>query len=130
LLDLSGLGDVPLVDLDKKRIYNALYNLVGNAIPETPQGGTVAIRTAVVTDDTGEERLQIEVADTGRGMPEHVRARLFSEQAVSTKVGGTGLGTRIVKNVVDAHRGTITVESQEGVGTTFRIRLPMRQPGK
>jgi signal transduction histidine kinase len=130
LLDLSDLGNVPLADLDKKRIYNALYNLVNNAIPETPRGGTIFLRTAIVTEDGGEERLQIEVADTGRGMSEHVRARLFSDQAVSTKVGGTGLGTRIVKNVVDAHRGTITVESELGVGTTFRIRLPLRQPGK
>jgi signal transduction histidine kinase len=130
LLDLTGLNGVPPADIDKKRIYNALYNLVGNAIPETPRGGTVAIRTALVTDDAGEERLQIDVADTGRGIPEEVRALLFTEQAKSTKVGGTGLGTKIVKNVVDAHGGTIVVESQQGVGTTFRIRVPMRQPAK
>jgi len=126
-IDLEGLGEVPPAELDRKGMYNALYNLVNNAIPETPRGGTIFLRTAVVTDETGQEKLQVEVADTGRGMPEHVRARLFSDQAVSTKVGGTGLGTLIVKRVVDAHRGTISVASQENVGTTMTMRLPLRQ---
>jgi signal transduction histidine kinase len=128
-LDLSGLGDVPRADLDRKRIYNALYNLVNNALPETPRGGSVSIRTSVVSANGGApDTLQVVVADTGRGMPEHVKARLFTDQAVSTKVGGTGLGTRIVKNVIDAHGGSITVDSEEGRGTTFTLRLPLRQP--
>jgi signal transduction histidine kinase len=128
-LDLSGLGDVPRADLDRKRIYNALYNLVNNALPETPRGGRVSIRTSAVSGNGGApDALQVVVADTGRGMPEHVKKRLFTDQAVSTKVGGTGLGTRIVKNVVDAHGGSITVDSEEGRGTTFTLRLPLRQP--
>jgi signal transduction histidine kinase len=127
-IDLAGLGNVPTADLDWKRVHSAFYNLVSNAIPETPRGGTIFLRTSVVTDEAGEERLQIEVADTGRGMPPHIKARLFSPQgALSTKPGGTGIGTQIVKNVVDAHRGTITVESEPGAGTTFRIRLPLTQ---
>jgi signal transduction histidine kinase len=68
----------------------------------------------------------VEVQDTGRGMPEHVRARLFTDQAISTTAGGTGLGTRIVAGVVRRHNGTITVQSAEGAGTTFTIRLPLR----
>lgn len=128
-LDLSGLGDVRTADLDRKRMYNALYNLTNNALQATPRGGRVAIRTAVVAANGGEpDTLQLTVTDTGRGMPKHVRERLFTEQAVSTKVGGTGLGTRIVKNVVDAHHGTITVDSEEGRGTTFTMRLPLSQP--
>jgi signal transduction histidine kinase len=71
----------------------------------------------------------IEVADTGRGMPQWVKERLFTDRVVSTKPGGTGLGTRIVKNVVDAHGGTISVESEEGKGTTFYIKLPVEPPG-
>jgi signal transduction histidine kinase len=128
-IDLSGLSAVPRADLDRKRMYNALYNLVNNALPETPRGGSVSIRTSVLGANGGEpDTLQVVVADTGRGMPQHVRERLFSDQAVSTKVGGTGLGTRIVKNVVDAHHGVITVDSVEGRGTTFTLRLPLRQP--
>jgi signal transduction histidine kinase len=126
---ITELGDVPLADLDRKRIYNALYNLINNAIPETPRGGRVTVRTAAVDidGDGALDHLQVVVADTGRGMPEHIRRRLFTDQAVSTKPGGTGLGTRIVKNVVDAHHGSITVESEVGLGTTFTILLPLRQ---
>jgi signal transduction histidine kinase len=126
-IDLTGLGETPPAEIDKKRMYNALYNLINNAIPETPSGGTISVRTRPVTVD-GEERLEVVVADTGRGMPEHVRAHLFTDHVVSTKPGGTGLGTRIVKNVVDAHHGTIAVESHEGQGTQFIIRIPLRQP--
>lgn len=64
---------------------------------------------------------------TGRGMPTEVLERLFTGQAVSTKAGGTGLGTQIVKNVVDAHGGTIEVRSEPSKGTTFRIRLPLER---
>lgn len=130
-LDLSGLGNLPLADLDRQQMRNALYNLINNAIPETPRGGTVSVRTAAVAviRDGSPDTLQISVADTGRGMPEYVRRRLFSrEGALSTKPGGTGLGTRIVKNVVESHGGSITVESEQGRGTTFTIRLPLRQP--
>ncbi len=72
----------------------------------------------------------LSVADTGRGMPKDVRESLFTPGAVSRKAGGTGLGTKIVKDVVDAHGGTVTVDSQEGVGTTFTIRLPISGPGR
>ena len=60
-------------------------------------------------------------------MPPEVRDSLFTSKAVSTKPGGTGLGTKIVKDVVAAHGGSISVDSQEGVGTTFHIRLPLHQ---
>lgn len=128
-IDLSGVADAPPVEMDKKRIYNALYNLINNAIPETPEGGTISVSAREVELDGG-DWLEIDVQDTGRGMPAHVRERLFSrEGAVSTKVGGTGLGTRIVKNVIDAHHGTITVDSEPQKGTRFRIRIPVRQNG-
>jgi signal transduction histidine kinase len=120
VLDLQ--RNLPPVEYDRKQIYNALYNLVNNAIPETPEGGTITVRTRTL----GEDMVQIEVEDTGRGIPEHVRARLFTDEAVSTKPGGTGLGTRIVAGVVRRHNGKITVDSTPGVGSTFTIRLPLR----
>jgi signal transduction histidine kinase len=73
--------------------------------------------------DTG--GIALAVADTGRGMPPEIRDRLFSANAVSTKKGGTGLGTKIVKDVVDTHKGKIWVESEPGVGTTFQLRFPL-----
>ncbi len=115
---------LPLVQFDRKQIYNALYNLVNNAIPETPAGGSITLRTRAAQKD--ESTFLIEVQDTGKGIPERVRLRLFTDEAISTKPGGTGLGTRIVGDVVRRHNGHISVQSEEGVGTTFSIRLPLR----
>lgn len=130
-LDLSGLSDdLPLIPLDPKQMYNCVYNLINNAIPETPAGGKIMVRTYLGNDPEfrdGEQVLMIQVADTGRGMPEHVRAKLFTKDAVSTKPGGTGLGTKIVGNVVEAHEGKITVDSVAGEGTTFTIRIPLER---
>jgi signal transduction histidine kinase len=126
-LDCDGLGELRPGSFDRKLIYNAVYNLINNAIPETPQGGTIFVRTSIreAEGDEGAAAI-VEVEDTGRGIPEEVRARLFTEDAVSTKPGGTGLGTKIVKNAVDAHDGTITVESEIDRGSTFTIELPLR----
>lgn len=123
-LELDLDPDLPTAEFDRKQMYNALYNLVNNAIPETPPDGTISIATRG-PQESG-EYLTIEVRDTGRGMPAHVQARLFTDDAVSTKAGGTGLGTRIVGNVVRRHNGKIAVESEPGAGTTFTITLPLR----
>lgn len=132
-IDLTGLDrSVPEVLLDQKQMYNCIYNLVNNAIPEVPDGGRVWVRTATARDAAwfdGAEHLRIDVGDTGRGIPENVRERLFTKDTVSTKAGGTGLGTRIVKNVVEAHQGEITVESELGVGSVFTIRIPVARDG-
>ncbi len=121
-LDLD--ENLPRAEFDRKKMFDALYNLVNNAIPETPERGRITLRTRG-PEDNG-DTLLVEVADTGKGMPEEVRLRLFTESAISTKVGGTGLGTRIVGGIVKRHNGTITVASEQGVGSTFSIRLPLR----
>jgi signal transduction histidine kinase len=113
---------LPIIQADERRLYNAFYNLVNNAISEVPAGGMVTVR-GLVDDTTGD--VIMSVADTGRGMPPEVRDSLFMSRIFSRKVGGTGLGMKIIKDVVDAHKGRITVESKEGVGTTFYLRLPL-----
>ena len=111
---------------DSHRLYNALYNLVNNALPETPDGGTI---TLTVAADPDPKFYCISVADTGKGMPEEVQKKLFTDAAFSTKPGGTGLGTRIVRRIVEQHGGTPSVASEPGLGTTFTLRLPrMPQP--
>lgn len=120
-LDLDSA--LPRAEFDRKQMYNALYNLVNNAIPETPAGGSVTLRTRA---ENNSDQLLIEVQDTGKGMPEDVRNRLFTDEAISTKPGGTGLGTRIVGGVVRRHNGKITVQSETGQGTTFSILIPLR----
>ncbi|HSB44034.1 MAG TPA: HAMP domain-containing sensor histidine kinase, partial [Nitrospira sp.] len=112
---------LPLIVADPRRLYNAFFNLINNAIPEVPPGGSVTVRGQT---STPEGSVVVSVIDTGRGMPPEVRDRLFTKRVISTKPGGTGLGTKIVKDVVDAHGGTIWVESELGVGTTIHIRLP------
>ncbi|MEO6110899.1 MAG: HAMP domain-containing sensor histidine kinase [Nitrospiraceae bacterium] len=121
-LRTEGLESLPEFLADERRLYNAFYNLINNAIPETPQGGSITVRGHLDQDSGG---IALAVADTGRGMPPEIRDRLFSAKAVSTKKGGTGLGTKIVKDVVDAHKGKIWVESEPGVGTTFHLRFPL-----
>jgi len=129
-LKLDTTPDLPIADVDPHRLDNALYNLVNNAIPETPLGGSVTVRLRGKVEGVFPEGnyLQIEVIDTGRGIPPEVLQTLFTGRAVSTKAGGTGLGTQIVKNVVEAHGGTIEVESVVNKGTTVRIRLPLERP--
>jgi signal transduction histidine kinase len=124
-IQTSGLNGVPEIVADDRRLFNALYNLVNNAIPEVPSGGLITVAAKEEPIGVG---LHVTVEDTGKGMPPEIRDNLFTPAAKSSKKGGTGLGTKIVKDVVDAHHGKITVESQLGVGTTFHIYLPLRPP--
>jgi signal transduction histidine kinase len=125
VLRAEGIDSLPVIRADESRLFNAIYNLVNNAIPEVPSGGSVTIQGR--TDQPG-RNIVLSVVDTGKGMSPEVRDSLFTYQAISRKVGGTGLGTKIVKDVVDAHGGTITVESKQGVGTSFHITLPVDGP--
>ena len=118
----EGLASLPMIQADERRLYNAFYNLINNAIPEMPSGGCITIRGC---HDPGSPNVTISVSDTGRGMPAHIRERLFTTRAVTTKKGGTGLGTKIIKDVVEAHHGKIQVESEPGIGTTFHLQLPL-----
>jgi signal transduction histidine kinase/ActR/RegA family two-component response regulator len=113
----------PTLMLDAFRVRQILMNLVGNALKFT-QSGSVELGVAwhVAT-------LVLEVRDTGTGIPEHALARIFEpyEQAdasISQRFGGTGLGLAITRNLVELMDGSIEVESQPGLGSSFRVRLP------
>ena len=116
---------LPLIVADQRRLYNAFYNLINNAISEVPAGGSVTVCGHPPASDGS---IVVSVIDTGGGMPPDVRDRLFTKRAISTKPGGTGLGTKIVKDVVDAHGGTIWVDSELGAGTKIHLRLPHAPP--
>jgi len=109
--------------LDATRVRQVLFNLLSNAVKFTPSGGTVTLRASL---DGGD--LLIEVADTGIGIPGDARDRVFGVfqrlHEGRVNASGTGLGLAITKRLVDLHGGTITFESEEGRGTTFRVRLP------
>jgi signal transduction histidine kinase len=124
-LQTRGLDGLPILQADEQRLFNALYNLVNNAIPEVPSGGSVTITGSL---SPNAEEIILSIEDTGRGMAPDVLSSLFTYHVVSRKPGGTGLGTKIVKDAVDAHGGTIQVKSVEGRGTTFTLCFPREGP--
>ena len=113
---------------DPGRLAQMMDNLVSNAIKFTPAGGDVMVKTA---DRDGQAL--VAVTDSGIGVSEVDQAQLFdpffrARAAAAQAVPGTGLGLTITKAIVDAHGGSITVESAVGTGTTFRVRLRARTP--
>jgi signal transduction histidine kinase len=110
----SSLGEV---QADPEQISGVLRNLMLNAVDAMPQGGTLTVRTRRL-----ESGARIEVSDTGEGLTPEECARLFTPY-YTTKTHGTGLGLAIVQSVVSDHKGRITVASEPGKGSTFRIDL-------
>jgi len=109
--------NLSLVSADPDQIRRALRNLVLNALDAMPQGGTLAIRTQNL-----DGKVALEVSDSGEGLTPEECERLFTPY-YTTKQHGTGLGLAIVQSVVSDHKGTISVQSEPGKGTTFRIEL-------
>lgn len=113
---------------DRMRVNQILYNLVSNAIKFTEEDGAVTLRVTQMNSDDRRCRMKFEVSDTGIGMSEEYRNRLFKpfEQesaATAQKFGGTGLGLSIAWNLVAMMGGSIEVKSKQGVGTTFTVLL-------
>ena len=112
------------VHADHDRMIQVLVNLLSNAIKFSPAGAAVTLRA-----EGGQEKVRLEVADRGRGIPEEFQDRIFQKfaQADSTdsrQKGGTGLGLSICKSIVEEHRGSIRFETAAGRGTTFIVELP------
>jgi two-component system phosphate regulon sensor histidine kinase PhoR len=116
-------ADLPLIRADKDRIYQAITNLVHNAIKFTSSGGCVVISTGV-----SENSILVKVSDTGVGISSKDLPRIFERfyKADKARSGeGAGLGLAIAKHVIQAHGGDIWVESEEGKGSTFFFSLPL-----
>ena len=118
------LGPVPPIDGQSSELREGLTNLILNAVDALPRGGEIRIGTRELGD-----RVELSVADTGIGMSESIRRRIF-EPFFSTKgPSGTGLGLAMVYGIVSRHGGEILVNSAEGAGSTFTIRIPVgRRP--
>jgi signal transduction histidine kinase len=111
---------------DPTRIAQLLDNLISNAVKFTPEGGSVTVVVAPRGDSA-----HLEVRDTGVGIPKDEVDKLFERffrASTSTVAAGTGLGLSIAKSIVEAHRGTISVESEQGEGTTLLVDLPLQAP--
>ena len=115
-------GPLPRVLVDRTLIMRALANIVENALHAMPGSGELSVAASVVAD-----AVVLTVRDTGVGMDEDALARVF-EPYFSTKTSGTGLGLPIARRNVELSGGTIDVESQKGLGTTVRVRLPVAPP--
>lgn len=113
-------GETPIL-VDATNLELALLNLMTNAVDAMPKGGTLR----VVVRHGAPNRVRVEIADTGHGIPDDLMPRIFDPWVSTKKPGrGTGLGLAIARDVVAAHGGTITVSSTVGEGTTFTIDLP------
>ncbi|MET0515941.1 MAG: ATP-binding protein [Nitrospiraceae bacterium] len=116
------------VSADRQQLQEVLNHLVENALQAMPEGGSLTMGTSVsgITGGEGEQRIAIEIADTGIGIdPEHL-AQIFQPFFTTKTIGrGTGLGLAIVQETVRAHGGHITVESEPGKGSRFSILLPL-----
>ena len=129
-LDAHGLesrvevqGD-PVAWADRRAVEQVLLNLLDNAIKYSDPGGRVSLDIRELRG-----RILVSLSDTGMGIPEKDLPRIFErfyrvDRARSRDLGGTGLGLAIVKHLVQAMNGDVAVESEDGVGTTFRFSLP------
>lgn len=110
----------PGVMADADQMSQVFINLVANAIHAMPQGGTLRVG---LTQD--QNTVKLTVADTGHGIPREMLPKVFEPFFTTKEFGkGTGLGLTVVKGIIDEHQGAITVESEEGKGTTFTVSLP------
>jgi signal transduction histidine kinase len=117
---------VGLLEADERKVKQILFNLLSNAVKFTPSGGQVTLTATAVEDE-----VEISVRDTGVGINAEDQVRIFEEfyQVGRAKTQeGTGLGLALTRRLVELHHGRLSVESEPGVGSTFTVALPLRQP--
>lgn len=114
--------------IDKSKMEEVLINLLSNALKYTPSGGSVMVSLHQVHKD-GNKALSIKVSDTGKGIAKEEQPYIFDRfyqaaNADADNVVGTGIGLSLIKELVDLHKGSISVKSELGVGSTFEVQLP------
>ena len=110
-----------MVLADADQMSQVMINLVMNAVHAMPDGGILRVGLAPEP-----QMVRLTVADTGHGIPQEVIKKIFDPFFTTKEFGkGTGLGLTVVKGIIEEHQGSIAVDSQEGMGTTFTILLPM-----
>ncbi|MCJ7514224.1 MAG: ATP-binding protein [Anaerolineales bacterium] len=118
---------LPKVPADPRAMEQVLVNLISNAIQAMPDGGTLSVRLSSKPATASSEMVELQIADTGPGIPADQVARIF-DPFFTTKKDGTGLGLAISRRIVAAHKGSIQAESYPGAGTLFTVRLPSGPP--
>ncbi|MFH1383076.1 MAG: [Fe-Fe] hydrogenase large subunit C-terminal domain-containing protein [Chloroflexota bacterium] len=118
-------ASLPVVTADFDQLQQVCINLIVNAIQAMPNGGKLALRTSVDGND-----LKIAMQDTGCGISPESQRKLFTPFFTTKGIKGVGLGLAVAYGIIQRHHGRIEVQSQEGVGTTFTICLPLQQEEK
>ncbi|NLE65104.1 MAG: GAF domain-containing sensor histidine kinase [Elusimicrobia bacterium] len=131
-IKLSIPDDIPAIEIDQGQIERVFINLLSNAIKFTPEKGSISVNVIPRPD---QEKLTIEVADSGIGIKKEDLGKIFdefyrAENEINMNVKGTGLGLALVRNIVAAHHGRIWVSSEPGAGTTFHFTLPYKHINK
>jgi two-component system, NtrC family, sensor kinase len=124
---LSRDGSVPAILADPYQLEQVFLNLLKNAMDAMPEGGTVVV-SASVREREASSFLEVEIADTGMGIPSENLSRIFDPFFTTKEVGkGTGLGLSVSYGIVRAHGGYIEVKSEVGKGSRFIVGLPVRE---
>ena len=132
--DINLVFDTEIEELtiacDPDKIERIMLNLLSNSVKFTPQGGSIYVNIYDKDDN-----IRIVVEDTGIGIPENMRQSIFErfvqvDRSISRNQEGSGIGLSLVKSLVDMHRGTISLESEEGKGSKFTIELPKKTVDK
>ena len=120
--------NLPDVPLDAALMRQTLFNFVQNSIQAMPKGGSIYITTLVEQIDQNAGDAVIEIRDTGIGIPEEIQEQIY-DAYFTTKdaAGGIGLGLAVSHQIITAHKGTIEVRSKIGMGTAFKISLPLNK---
>ena len=121
-VDVEPGGLLPVVG-NPSELRHALRNAVLNALDAMPRGGRLMIRTGIVADSS--PRVEVVISDNGLGMSEEIRRKVFDPFFTTKGPRSTGLGMSVAYGIIHRHKGEIQVESQEGRGSSFRIRLPV-----
>ncbi len=119
-------GDVPMISGDKGQLIQVLQNFIQNAVQAIEGQGAIKIVTKKSRHVPENDKVQIVISDTGKGIPEDNLRKIF-DPFFTSKEQGTGLGLSIVHSIIEAHQGHIHVQSKVGKGTTFIITLPEKQ---
>ncbi len=122
----ENFGALPEILADKDQLSQVSLNLIKNAIDAMPEGGKLSL---ITTFDRAVDHVQIAFKDSGVGIPYDIQDKVF-ELFFTTKKKGTGLGLGICRGIVEAHGGTLTLESKVGEGTVLTVMLPVSKKNK
>lgn len=126
--------DINPLQANPEQLERVFFNLLDNAVKFSSQGGSIVVTVEACTSE-GDDGVLVRVQDNGVGIPSSELVRIFDrfhqvDPSSRRRYGGMGLGLSLVRSIIEAHRGTVWAESEQGVGTTIHVWLPCADPGR